>query len=126
MLMGRLSIAIDPPANIEVSCKLREVVTMSTHIGDNRIDIPPVIVRSNNSDRTNAFPSDTASEFEVATESELPEISLVPLVVVFWQVREYDRPGLSSSCHPHLVAFVRTTMLVPRREGKDVKVVKAT
>ena len=121
MLLGRLSIAIDPPANIEVSCKLREVVTMSTHIGDNRIDIPRVIARSINNDRTNACPSDTASEFEVTTESELPEISLVPL----WQVRKYDRPGLSSSFHPHPVAFARTSFPVPGCEGKDVKVVKA-
>ena len=126
MLMGSCSIAIDPPENIEVSCKRKEVVTRGAHIGDNRINIPPVIVISINSDITNACPSDTASEFEVTTESELPEISLVPLVVVFWQVREYDRPGLSSSSHPHFVAFVRTTILVPGCEGKDVKVVKAT
>ena len=79
--VGCWSIAINPPEGIKVTSNQPET-TMSTHKGDNRIDIPSIIATSLNSNVIKVSQCHTAGEFEVTSKGEFPEVSLVFLVVI--------------------------------------------
>ena len=79
--VGCCSIAINPPEGIKVMSKQLKT-TMSSHKGDNRIDIPSIIATRLNSNVIKVSQCHTVGEFEVISKGKFPEVSLVSLEVI--------------------------------------------